>query len=91
MPTGTIEKEQPCLLCGARFIPKNNRQLFCDVCKLDARYFGRTNCRRFSGKFYKNSAERIEELKEKYADGIPEGTVESMVNKIFNRSGHDKV
>lgn len=73
------------MMCGKWFTPRSNSAIFCKDCRPESRYFGRTNSRRFSGKFYKNSAERIEEIKEKYADGIPEGTVESMVDKIFNK------
>lgn len=91
MPTGIYETELPCVICGAWFKTRNNSAKFCCKCKPDSRRFGRVCKQRFSGKFYKNTAERIEEIKKKYAAGIPDGTVESMVNKIFNRSGHDKV
>lgn len=34
---------------------------------------------RFSGKHYKNSAERIQALRKKYKDGVPDGTIEEML------------
>jgi hypothetical protein len=35
--------------------------------------------RRFSGKHYKNSAEKLQALREKYKNGVPEGTIELML------------
>ncbi len=34
---------------------------------------------RFSGEHYKNSAEKINQLKEKYKNGVPAGTIELMM------------
>ncbi len=34
---------------------------------------------RFSGKHYKNSPERISALREKYKNGVPDGTIEKML------------
>ena len=34
---------------------------------------------RFSGKHYENSAERIQALREKYKNGVPDGTIEKML------------
>lgn len=34
---------------------------------------------RFSGKHYKNSAEKIQALREKYKNGVPDGTIEKML------------
>ena len=35
--------------------------------------------KRYSGKHYKNSAERISALREKYRNGVPDGTIEKML------------
>ena len=35
--------------------------------------------KRFSGKHYKNTPERISALREKYKNGVPDGTIEKML------------
>ena len=35
--------------------------------------------KRFSGKRYKNTPERISALREKYKNGVPDGTIEKML------------
>ena len=35
--------------------------------------------KRYSGKHYKNTPERISALREKYKNGVPEGTIEIML------------
>lgn len=84
MSTGIYETELPCVICGGWFKPRNNSSKFCGKCKPDSRRFGRVCKQRFSGRFYRNSSKRLEEIRAKYADGIPEGTVESMVDALLN-------
>jgi len=37
---------------------------------------------RFSGKSYENPPEKIETLRQKYADGVPEGEVEAWIRSL---------
>ena len=44
--------------------------------------YGKTRAhgeKRFSGKHYKNTPERISALREKYKNGVPDGTIEKML------------
>lgn len=84
MPAGIYETERPCVICGAWFKTRNASSKFCCKCKPDSRRFGRVCKQRYSGRFYRNSSERLEEIRAKYADGIPDGTVESMVDALLN-------
>lgn len=84
MPAGIYETERPCVICGAWFKTRNGYAKFCEKCKPDSRRFGRVCKQRYSGRFYRNSSKRLEEIRAKYADGIPDGTVESMVDALLN-------
>ena len=84
MPTGIYETELPCVICGAWFKTRNASAKFCEKCKPDSRRFGRVCKQRYSGRFYRNTHERLAEIRAKYVDGIPDGTVESMVDALLN-------
>ena len=47
--------------------------------KLSANYLSRQNDRRFSGQSYENSTEKLMAIREKYKNGVPEGTIETML------------
>lgn len=47
--------------------------------KLSANYLSRQNGKRFSGQSYENSKEKLMAIKEKYKNGVPEGTIEMML------------
>ena len=49
--------------------------------RLYTNYYQRTRQhgdKRYSGKHYKNTPERISALREKYKNGVPDGTIEKM-------------
>ena len=41
------------------------------------------NSKRFSGNIYTNSEEKLEQLREKYKNGVPDGIVETMVKDFI--------
>lgn len=50
--------------------------------RLYTNYYQRTmqhGDKRYSGKHYKNTPERISALREKYKNGVPDGTIEKML------------
>ena len=50
--------------------------------RLYTNYYQRTRQhgdKRYSGKHYKNTPERISALREKYKNGVPDGTIEKML------------
>lgn len=48
-----------------------------------AAYHFTQNSKRFSGNIYTNSNEKLEQLKKKYKNGVPDGIVETMVKDFI--------
>ena len=58
-----------CIKCGQEFNGINNSQKFC--CKSCRLEYTKGACKwRFSGKYYKNTEEKLASLKEKYKNGV---------------------
>lgn len=68
-----------CVKCYQKYLTSSNRQKYCTNCYASHYRMTHKNSSRYSGKYYENSKERLEEIKEKYKNGIPKGIIEQMV------------
>ena len=50
--------------------------------KLSNNYLNRQNNKRYSGQSYENSKEKLMAIREKYKNGVPEGTIEMMMGIV---------
>ena len=81
-----------CEICEKSFVTTLKRKRYCYECAkelkrnsvlVSQRIYAKSKQRRFSGKVYENSHEKIQAIKEKYKNGIPNGTIESMIKEKF--------
>lgn len=70
-----------CEVCGAHVTlhQGRGRRKYCDACRRALSTSFHASRGRYSGGKYTNKSERLEEIREYYSSGIPDGVIEEMV------------
>lgn len=80
-----------CELCEKEIFAKSNKKKYCEECSHAlqrscittlSRIYNKSKQRRVSGKKYENSPERLEEIKNKYKNGVTIQILEEFIGGV---------